>query len=390
MKFFHVYKRTEMNVTSIPIVLIGIGNVGRAVLRQILDVRKHYAERTGLYLQPVCVSDSTGVMYNPDGLSEDVLQSILRARSQSRRIVTLPGAQQKESVKEMLKPGTIIVDVTASGEMLKLFRTGLEHGCSIVLANKKPVASHWEDAHWLFDHPNVRYEATVGAGLPVISTLRQLRETGDRITAVEGCMSGTLGFLCAEIERGVAYSAAVREAKSLGYTEPDPRDDLSGQDVARKALILARTAGWPLEPEAIEVEPMFPQSLSSVDVEEFMEATVKLDSMYGSENQEAQANGNVLRYIARVSPTGGKVGLVAVPRESAWGALRGSANFIAFSTMRYDAIPLVVSGPGAGAEVTAAGVLGDIMSLINAERKVEHEAGGNEIRRNLGGFYRIN
>ena len=352
--------------------MIGIGNVGRAVLRQILDVRKHYAERTGLYLQPVCVSDSTGVMYNPDGLSEDVLQSILRARSQSRRIVTLPGAQQKESVQEMLKPGTIIVDVTASGEMLKLFRTGLEHGCSIVLANKKPVASHWEDAHWL------------------ISTLRQLRETGDRITAVEGCMSGTLGFLCAEIERGVAYSAAVREAKSLGYTEPDPRDDLSGQDVARKALILARTAGWPLEPEAIEVEPMFPQSLSSVDVEDFMEATVKLDSMYGSENQEAQANGNVLRYIARVSPTGGKVGLVAVPRESAWGALRGSANFIAFSTMRYDAIPLVVSGPGAGAEVTAAGVLGDIMSLINAERKVEHEAGGNEIRRNLGGFYRIN
>ena len=231
---------------------------------------------------------------------------------------------------------------------------GLENGCSIVLANKKPVASQWEDVHWLFDHPNVRYEATVGAGLPVISTLRQLRETGDRITAIEGCMSGTLGFLCAEIERGVAYSAAVREAKSLGYTEPDPRDDLSGQDVARKALILARTAGWPLEPEAIEVEPMFPESLSSVDLEEFMAATAKLDNVYGSENQEAQANGKSSVYRAG-EPHRRQGRIVAVPRESAWGAFRGSANFIAFTTTRYDAIPLVVSGPGAGAEVTAAG-----------------------------------
>jgi homoserine dehydrogenase len=390
MKFSRAFKRTEMNVTSIPFVLIGIGNVGRAVLRQILDVRKNFAERTGYYLQPICVSDSTGVMFNAEGLSEDVLHNVLHARARGQRIVSLPGAREKEFVREILKPGTVLVDLTASGEMLNLFHSALDNRCSIVLANKKPVAARWGDAHWLFDHPNVRYEATVGAGLPVISTLRQLRETGDRITAVEGCMSGTLGFLCAEIERGVSYSDAVKEAKSLGYTEPDPRDDLSGQDVARKALILARTAGWPLEPEAIEVEPMFPQSLSSMDVDEFMAATSRLDSMYGSENQEAQANGNVLRYIARVSPTGGKVGLVAVPRESAWGALRGSANFIAFSTTRYDAIPLVVSGPGAGAEVTAAGVLGDILSLFNAERKVEHEAGSNEIRRNLGGFYRSN
>jgi homoserine dehydrogenase len=172
--------------------------------------------------------------------------------------------------------------------------------------------------------------------------------------------------LCAEIERNISYSAAVRDAKSLGYTEPDPRDDLSGQDVARKALILARTAGWQLEPSAIEVESMSPDSLSGIGVEEFMNSIPRLDSVYEAENKLAQSKGQVLRYIARVTPKGGKVGLTAMPRDSAWGVLRGSGNYIAFHTMRYDTIPLVVSGPGAGADVTAAGVLGDIIQL--AER----------------------
>lgn len=378
-------------VLSIPIIQIGIGNVGRAVLRQILEVRQSFAERTGCYLQPICLADSSGVLFHPEGLSDETIQSVLRARSRGQKISTLPGSRPATALSDILVPGSVLVDVTASGEMSKLLRAGYEHGCRIVLANKKPVAAPWHEAHWLFDNDDVRYEATVGAGLPVISTLRQLRETGDRVLAIEGCMSGTLGFICAELERGVPYSEAIREAKSLGYTEPDPRDDLSGQDVARKALILARTAGWPLEPDAIEVEPMFPDSLAAMDVDEFMDATSRLDSVYTSENQEAQAKGNVLRYIARVNPTGGKVGLVAVPKDSAWGALRGSANYIAFTTSRYDAIPLSVSGPGAGAEVTAAGVLGDILGLQNYyERKEKNEHPDNEIRRNLGGFYRSN
>jgi len=379
------------NVITIPIIQIGVGNVGRAVLRQILEVRQSFAEQSGCYLQPVCIADSSGVIFNSDGISEDTIHSVMRARARGERIISLPGARQTKSLNEIIIPGSVIVDVTASGEMLKLLRAAYEQGCRIVLANKKPVAAPWSEAYWLFENSDVRYEATVGAGLPIILTLRQLRETGDRILAVEGCMSGTLGFICAELERGVPYSEAIRDAKSLGYTEPDPRDDLSGQDVARKALILARTAGWPLEPDAIQVESLFPDSLASLDVDDFMDAIPRLDSVYGSENQEAQAKGNVLRYIARVNPTGGKVGLVAVPRDSAWGALRGSANYIAFTTSRYDAIPLAISGPGAGAEVTAAGVLGDILGLQNYyEQKEKNEHPDHEVRRDLGGFYRSN
>lgn len=378
-------------VLSIPIILIGVGNVGRAVLRQLLEVRQTFAERTGCYLQPVCVADSSGVIFNPEGIPEETLFTIIRIRSRGQRIESLPNAKRTKSLHEILIPNAVIVDVTASGEMVKVLRAGYEMGCRIVLANKKPVAAPWSEASWLYENSDVRYEATVGAGLPVISTVRLLRETGDRIVAIEGCMSGTLGFICAELERGVPYSAAIREAKSLGYTEPDPRDDLSGQDVARKALILARTAGWPLEPDAIEVEPLYPDSLASLSIDDFMDATTRLDSVYSSENKDAQAKGYVLRYMARVNSTGGKVGLVAVPRDSAWGALRGSANYIAFTTTRYDAIPLAVSGPGAGAEVTAAGVLGDILSLQNYyEQKEKHEHPNHEIRRNLGGFYRSN
>jgi homoserine dehydrogenase len=197
----------------------------------------------------------------------------------------------------------------------------------------------------------------------VIATLRTLLDTGDRVTAIEGCLSGTLGYLCAQLERGVSYSAAVSEAHSLGYTEPDPREDLSGRDVARKALILARTAGWPLEMTDLKVEPMYPESLSDVSLPEFMDTTSALDEPYAQRIRDAQVEGRVLRYMARISPEGGKVGLSAVDQNSLLGALRGPANYLAFHTDRYAEEPLVISGPGAGPEVTAAGVLGDIVSL---------------------------
>ena len=204
----------------------------------------------------------------------------------------------------------------------------------------------------------------MGAGLPVIAALRYLLDTGDRATAIKGCLSGTLGYLCAELERGVPYSVAVSQAHSLGYTEPDPREDLSGRDVARKMLILARTVGWPLEMADVIVDPLYPEALAGVSIEKFMEATQTLDEEYAHRVSEAQVEGDVLRYVARVGPEGGDVRLVAVPRNSPLGALRGPANYIALDTTRYNAMPMVLSGPGAGPEVTAAGVLGDIIDLV--------------------------
>jgi homoserine dehydrogenase len=361
------------NALHVPVIFIGVGNVGQTLLRQMMDIRESYAAQSGLALTPVGVADTSGILYNAPGLTEQQLRSILRTRFRGNKIGSLPGAQRKRLLESVLKPGCVMVDLTATDESMAMLRLGLTHGCGIVLANKKPVAQSWEQAQGFFGNPSVRYEATVGAGLPVISTLKYLRETGDQVLSIEGCLSGTLGYLCGEIERGVPYSTAVRDAKMLGYTEPDPRDDLSGQDVARKALILARTAGWHLEPKNIEVEPMFPDSLQGIGVDEFMTALTRIDSVYETENQHAQSNGQVLRYIAQVDAKGGKVRLTTVPRESAWGALRGSGNFIAFHTARYDAIPLGVSGPGAGAEVTAAGVLGDIIQLAERFRSLNEK-----------------
>jgi homoserine dehydrogenase len=275
----------------------------------------------------------------------------------------VPGIRPLDDVGEVLQAGVILVDATASTRTAPTLRAALDAGCGVVLANKIPLAGPWADAQPFFGHPHVRYEVTVGAGLPVIATLNYLLDTGDRFTAIEGCLSGTLGYLCAELERGVPYSTAVAQARSLGYTEPDPRDDLSGKDVARKALILARTVGWPLEEADLTVEPLYTESLSGISVEDFVAATPSLDAEYAARVEGARADGRVLRYVAQVGPEGGSVGLVAVARDGPLAALRGPANYVALHTARYDPVPLVLSGPGAGPGVTAAGVLNDVIRL---------------------------
>jgi homoserine dehydrogenase len=278
-------------------------------------------------------------------------------------LAALPDLHPLAYLPSVLRPGAILADLTASPKTAPTLRAALDAGCGVALANKIPLAGPWAEAQFLLTHHRLRYEVTVGAGLPVIETLHYLRDTGDRVTLIEGCVSGTLGYLCAELERGVPYSQAVAQARALGYTEPDPRDDLSGKDVARKALILARTAGWPLEERDLTVEPLYTAELAGLAVADFMTATSTLDANYAARVAAAQAEGKVLRYVARVTPEGGTVGLTAVDRDGALGALRGPANYIALHTARYDPLPLAISGPGAGREVTAAGVLGDIIKL---------------------------
>jgi homoserine dehydrogenase len=340
-----------------------VGNVGRALLRQVLDTRAALARRAGLRLLVTGLADSQALLHAPDGLPDDVLQKALRAKTAARSLNTLPQAQPLHSLSDALQPDAILVDLTASPGTTSILQTALQAGSGIVLANKHLLGGPWSEARAFLDYAHLRYEVTVGAGLPVIATLRTLLRTGDQVNAIEGCFSGTLGYLCTQLESGASYSEAVSRAKDLGYTEPDPRQDLGGLDVARKALILARTVGWPLEMDDLDVEPLFTETLSDISVREFLAATPILNGPYARRVQSARKQDKVLRYVARVSSQGGQVGLQAVPHASLLGALRGPANFIALHTARYDQEPLIISGPGAGPEVTAAGVLGDIINL---------------------------
>lgn len=351
---------------EVPIILVGLGNVGGTLLSQILDTREVVASRTNLRLVPVGLADVSGLVANPEGLSDEYLHEIVDHVRQGGLLSAQPKVCRLDQIPDHLHAGAILADVTAAPTTAPLLKRALEMGAGVVLANKNPLSGPWADVELFFSHPNLRYEVTVGAGLPVIDTLHYLLSTGDRVTAIEGCMSGTLGYLCAELESGRPYSESIAQARALGYTEPDPREDLSGRDVARKSLILARTAGWPLEKSNLSVEELYPEELASVTTEEFVAAASSQDATYAGRFAEAQSKQKTLRYVARVTEQGGTVGLTAVDQGSPLGALRGPGNYIAFYTQRYNEIPLVTSGPGAGPAVTAAGVLGDIIKLASS------------------------
>lgn len=358
---------------EVPIIFLGVGNIGGTLLHQILTGGDGVTERTGLRLVPIALADVSGVLMNPDGLPEETLKAALDAVTGGSLLESIDGIRPLDEVSQALQPSAIVADMTASPKTASTLLTAMEAGCGVVLANKIPLAADWHAAKAFFEYPTLRYECTVGAGLPVIETMRYLLDTGDQITGIEGCLSGTLGHLCSELERGRSYSEAVQQAHALGYTEPDPRDDLSGKDVARKSLILARTAGWPLGEADLTVESLYSPQLAGVSVEEFLASASALDSEYAYRIQQARDEGKVLRYTAQVDSEGGTVGLIAVDRDSPLAALRGPANYVALHTTRYDTVPLAISGPGAGKEVTAAGVMGDIIRLA---QRMEHQGRG--------------
>ena len=261
---------------NIPIIFLGFGTVGQALLRQILANREALTRRGGLRLVPVGLADISGVLVDDNGISEDTLRSALEIVADGHQLDTLPDVRNLGELSEALRANAILVDLTASPETDHSIRESLSEGGGVVLANKIPLSGPWAEAKSLFQHNLMRYEVTVGAGLPVITTLRYLLDTGDRVTAIEGCLSGTLGYLCDQLMRDVPFSDALSRALSLGYTEPDPRVDLSGKDVARKMIILARTVGWPLEITDLSVRALYPDSMLDLSIDEFMLPLVSL------------------------------------------------------------------------------------------------------------------
>jgi aspartokinase/homoserine dehydrogenase 1 len=349
--------------------LFGFGQIGRELARQIVAQQPHLRRDAGVDLKITGVTDRSGVKIDEKGFSPAVLQRLAKQKAAGTRLfdsASLSLRELRRVFRDELWPlpsyRPILVDLT-SEESGELIEEALRHGFNVVLANKKPLAGPQSDFERLIETAkerglSLRYEATAGAGLPVLDTIAKLQQAGDRIETIVGCFSGTLGYLMSELEKGVAFSAAVQRAMELGYTEPDPRDDLSGLDVARKALILARTLGHRAELSDIRLEPLANELASAA-----------LDEMFREKVARARREKRVLRYVAKIRSRSISVGMEAVPESSPAANLHGTDNQVAIYSKRYRKNPLVVTGPGAGATVTAAGVLNDIVAIATEERR---------------------
>ena len=345
------------------VVLLGFGRVGRALSDQIAAASSRDIRIVGLL-------DRSGYVFDPRGLSRTRLSRLARDKDAGALLATLGGhpASAADALSVMSSHAVsrpVIVDVT-SDDTGALLLAAIDRGFDVVLANKKPLAGSREAYDRLVTASaqagrRVRFEATVGAGLPIIDTFRKLEETGDRVLRIDVCVSGTLMFVLSEVSAGRPFSTAVREAVARGYAEPDPRDDLSGRDAARKGLILARMLGY--GGDAPKPDDLVPKAYAALSLPAFLERLPELDASWHARADALARKGRVLRYVVSATPRKVSAGLVAVPLSSEMGSAGGTRNLVTFHSRRYQREPLVVSGPGAGADVTAAGILNDIRSL---------------------------
>ncbi len=359
---------------QVNVLLLGKGVVGGNFLAQLASEGPKLRKEHDLDLRLAGLVDRRASLWSADAIDPAIAKQRLAASNQSKEIVPLLDRLAKLSVP-------VLVDCTAADGMERVYAAAFERGIHVVAANKKPFALESIARDALFAaaaraHRGLLYETTVGASLPVIATLKNLIRTGDSVRLIEGSFSGTLGFLSNAVTSGERLSEAVRRAHTAGYTEPHPRDDLSGLDAARKALILGRELGLRLSLPDVEVEPFVPAKLLEEDDREaFFRVLEGHDDTFARAMRDLAASGKVLRYLARIVPPSGdggpgslRVGPVAVDSHHPAARLRGSEALVAFHTARYDEYPLLVQGAGAGGAVTAAGVLADVLSLSQALR----------------------
>jgi bifunctional aspartokinase / homoserine dehydrogenase 1 len=352
---------------TISIGVIGTGNVGAALLEQLYDAIPRLRREANLDLRVRALANSRKMWLDPSGLSAVDWQAQIAGAGGDCDLDAFADHVRTEHL-----PHAIILDCSASDAVAARYADWLARGIHVITPNKHAGAGPMTRydairAASAATGARFRYEATVGAGLPVIQTLRDLLDTGDTLQAVEGIFSGTLAWLFNRYDGTMKFSDLVREAKDLGYTEPDPRDDLSGTDVARKLVILAREAGLSLSLGDVVVESLVPASLASVSREDFLARLDEGDADMATRFSAAKAKGKVLRYVARLDDAGrAQVGLVELPGDHAFAHLRLTDNVVQFSTRRYSTNPLVVQGPGAGPDVTAAGVFADLLRVASS------------------------
>ena len=359
----HVHHRFFDTREIMEVYLFGSGKVGRSLLGQIRSQQPRFLEQ-GLDMRVCAIAGTKKMHVEERGLD----LSRWREESAEKGVPTSLEAVL-DSVKARRPTYAVFVDCTTSAELARRYPDILDAGLHLVAASKKANSSSFAFYEELRRRAadNMRrflYETNVGAGLPVIDTLKNLVRTGDRVLRFEGILSGSLSFILGLVGDGTPFSEAVREARARGYTEPDPRDDLSGIDVARKLLILARDMGMQLELADVHVEGLLPAGYDdSGDIDAFMAGLPRLDAAFKARVEELKAKGQVLRHIGTITPEGCEVGLKAVGHDHPLGVIKGGENALSFLTERYQPHPMVIRGYGAGAEVTAAGVLGDVLRL---------------------------
>ena len=349
---------------TVSVGIIGPGTVGRVLLEQMASQSARLRRDFKLDLRVRGLLSSKRMLLSDKGVDLAQWQNEFAATDRPADVAAFV-----EHVGVDYLPHRVIIDCTASGEVAKHYAEWLAAGIHIVTPNKKANSAPLESYRALQQARRIGgthylYEATVGAGLPVVQTLRDLRETGDEITSIEGIFSGTLAYLFNVYDGSREFSDIVGEAKQRGYTEPDPRDDLSGTDVARKLIILGREMGLDLEMADVQVESLVPAGLELGSIDEFLQRLPLHDAAMRDRFERATAAGKVLRYVGRLTADGkATVGVVELDRKHPFANIALTDNVVRFATSRYNNNPLIVQGPGAGPEVTAGGIFADLLRL---------------------------
>ncbi|WP_114939540.1 bifunctional aspartate kinase/homoserine dehydrogenase I [Mucilaginibacter endophyticus] len=343
---------------------LGTGNIGKTMFNQLNAHSEYLKDNNGIQVKIAGISNTRKMTFNSDGISLDTWQDDLQASPYEADLQSFINR-----MKEMNLPNCVFIDNTASPVPIGFYEEVFKANISVITCNKIGNSGSYQQYRTFKDTARAHgvdffYETNVGAGLPIINTLKNLMNSGDRVQRIEAILSGTISFIFNNFKGDANFHDVVKEAQDKGYTEPDPRDDLSGKDFMRKMLILARDAGYALEESDVQIESVLPKaSLEAKSVEDFYATLKTEDAHFAKLKDAAEKDGRVLRYIGKLEDGKVSITLQMVDENHPFYMLSGSDNIISFTTDRYRERPLVVKGPGAGAEVTAAGVFADLINV---------------------------
>ncbi|MCH8908352.1 MAG: bifunctional aspartate kinase/homoserine dehydrogenase I [Candidatus Heimdallarchaeota archaeon] len=377
-----VHSAFYLSSLTISVGIIGKGLVGSALLDQIVSQQEDLANSFNIDLRINAIADSKSMLIRTSQKQSKINSEIDWRELYSAEKVNLDIDLFAEVVQDISIPHSIIIDCSTSQQIADKYQEWLEKGIHIITANKKANSGTFEQYQSLKKYntrgPSLNpldkstyyfYETTVGAGLPIITTIRDLLRTGDEIIGIEGIFSGTISFLFNQLSEKTTFSSIVLEAKSMGFTEPDPREDLSGLDFARKLVILGREIGLQIGLEDISIDPIIPEEFNHGEVDEWLANLENMNAMMKLKYLENRDLNQVLRYVGSIviGPEGYtcKISLKPYPKSHPFANLAGSDNIVLFKTKRYNSQPLIIQGPGAGAEVTSAGVFAELLRLAD-------------------------